>query len=70
MSVDVKVVSVDEKMWKDIFKLKDYIHISGFPFLNIMVISNYKTRFLKGIVYLLTHFSPVSHFYTRRFQGL
>ena len=54
MSVDVKVVSVDEKMWKDIFKLKDYIHISGFPFLKIMVISNYKA--FKGYSILINPF--------------
>ena len=54
MSLDIKVVSVDEKMWKDIFKLKDYIHISGFPFLKIMVISNYKV--FKGYSILINPF--------------
>ena len=42
MSVDVKVVSVDVKIRKDILKLKVYIYISAFPVLKIIVISNYK----------------------------
>ena len=33
MSVDIKVVPVDEKMRKDILKLKGYIYISAFPVL-------------------------------------
>ena len=43
MSVDIKVISVDEKFGKDILKLKGYILyiFSTFPVLKIMVISNY-----------------------------
>ena len=43
MSVDIKVVSVDEKMGKDILKLKAYIYLSTFPVLKIMVISSCKS---------------------------
>ena len=42
MSVDIKVVSVDEKIEKGSLKLKGYIYISAFPILKIMVISSCK----------------------------
>ena len=42
MSVDIKIISVDEKFGKDILKLQLYIiYISAFPVLKIMIISNY-----------------------------
>ena len=42
MSVDLKLVSVDEKMGKGIAKLKGSTYIPAFVVLKIMVISNYK----------------------------
>ena len=42
MSLDIKVILVDEKFGKDILKLQGYIiYISAFPVLKIMVIFNY-----------------------------
>ena len=42
MSVDIKLVSVDDKIVNDILKLKGHIYISAFPVLKIMVTCNYK----------------------------
>ena len=54
MSVDIKVISVDEKVGKDILKLQGYIlHIfQPFRFLRLSLYPI--TTIIKGIIYLLT----------------
>ena len=52
MSVDIKVISVDEKMGKVILMLKGYIYIIYILYIRLWLYSI--TRIIKGIIYSLT----------------
>ena len=54
MSVDIKVISVDEKFGKDILKLKVYIFYIFQPFRFFSLWLYPITTIVKGIIYLLT----------------
>ena len=52
MSVDIKVISVDEKMGKVILMLKGYIYIIYMLYIRLWLYSI--TRIIKSIIYSLT----------------
>ena len=54
MSVDIKVISVDEKFGKDILKLEGCILYIFQPFRILRLWLYPITRIIKGIIYLLT----------------
>ena len=54
MSVDIKVISVDEKFGKDILKLQGYILYTFQPFWFLRLWLYSITTIIKGIIYLLT----------------
>ena len=54
MSVDIKVISVDEKFGKDILKLQGYILYIFQPFRFLRLWLYPVTTIIKGIIYLLT----------------
>ena len=54
MSVDIKVISVDEKFGKDILKLKGYILYIFQPFRFLGLWLYPITTIIKGIIYLST----------------
>ena len=54
MSVDIKVISVDEKFGKDILKLKGYILYIFQPFQFLRLWLYPITKIIIGIIYLLT----------------
>ena len=61
MSVDIKVISVDEKFGKDILKLKGYILYicRPFRFLRLWLYPN--TTIIKGMIYLDINVSHTGH---------
>ena len=54
MSVDIKVISVDEKFGKDILKLKGYMLYIFQPFRFLRLWLYAITTIIKSLIYLLT----------------
>ena len=59
MSVDIEVVSPDEKMEKDILKLKDCIVYIYYLFLKTMVISYYKDQYGNNVPFNVSHMGHI-----------
>ena len=59
MSIDIKVILVDEKFGKDILKLQDYILYIFQPFRFLKSWLCPVTTIIKGIIYLLTSVTRV-----------